>query len=235
MLKKILKFSVISIISIASLLFIGLNIYASRSYTPLEEMTSAMQDIDVSEITISEDDRAIYYRVEDSLKQLVFIPGGLVDPHSYDYIAVNLASSGYNVTVFKPFYNLAILSPQYASRYLDESLENVIIGHSLGGVVASMIASEHDVQEVILMGSYPIADLTEQSVLMITAEFDVNLDRTKYEESFQYLDDVNEVYIEGGNHAQFGWYGPQKGDGTATISTETQQNIVIEEILQFIK
>ena len=29
--------------------------------------------------------------------------------------------------------------------------------------------------------------------------------------------------IEGGNHAQFGNYGPQPGDGTATISAADQQ------------
>jgi hypothetical protein len=28
------------------------------------------------------------------------------------------------------------------------------------------------------------------------------------------------VSIEGGNHAQFGWYGPQEGDNPATISRE---------------
>jgi hypothetical protein len=29
--------------------------------------------------------------------------------------------------------------------------------------------------------------------------------------------------IQGGNHAQFGNYGPQPGDGTATISAADQQ------------
>ena len=29
--------------------------------------------------------------------------------------------------------------------------------------------------------------------------------------------------IVGGNHAGFGWYGPQPGDGTASISREEQQ------------
>jgi hypothetical protein len=31
------------------------------------------------------------------------------------------------------------------------------------------------------------------------------------------------VPIQGGNHAQFGWYGPQPGDGVATISRAAQQ------------
>ena len=35
------------------------------------------------------------------------------------------------------------------------------------------------------------------------------------------------VSIEGGNHAQFGWYGPQSGDNPAAISREEQQAQVI--------
>jgi hypothetical protein len=31
------------------------------------------------------------------------------------------------------------------------------------------------------------------------------------------------VVLEGGNHAQFGSYGPQRGDGTATLSASEQQ------------
>ena len=41
--------------------------------------------------------------------------------------------------------------------------------------------------------------------------------------------------IEGGNHAQIGWYGPQPGDGTATISREEhQQAQVINETVQLL-
>ena len=36
------------------------------------------------------------------------------------------------------------------------------------------------------------------------------------------------VKIEGGNHAQFGWYGVQKKDGVATVSREQQQQLVVD-------
>ncbi len=36
------------------------------------------------------------------------------------------------------------------------------------------------------------------------------------------------VPIAGGNHAQMGWYGPQGGDGAASISREAQQAQVVE-------
>jgi hypothetical protein len=32
------------------------------------------------------------------------------------------------------------------------------------------------------------------------------------------------IEIEGGNHAQFGWYGNQAGDNSPTITRELQQN-----------
>jgi pimeloyl-ACP methyl ester carboxylesterase len=42
------------------------------------------------------------------------------------------------------------------------------------------------------------------------------------------------VPIEGGNHAQMGWYGPQPGDGTATISREEQQQQVIAATVELL-
>ncbi|MNR54192.1 hypothetical protein D3C85_1743360 [compost metagenome] len=45
----------------------------------------------------------------------------------------------------------------------------------------------------------------------------------------------NVFVIEGGNHGQFGNYGNQKGDGTATISREQQQKETVDHIVEFIK
>ena len=39
------------------------------------------------------------------------------------------------------------------------------------------------------------------------------------------------VAIEGGNHAQFGWYGPQRGDNPASISREAQQEQIVRATL----
>ena len=44
----------------------------------------------------------------------------------------------------------------------------------------------------------------------------------------------NIVEIEGGNHAQFGNYGPQKGDLTAAISAEEQQAQTVATIEAFL-
>ncbi|MCU0105356.1 alpha/beta hydrolase [Acholeplasma vituli] len=72
--------------------------------------------------------------------------------------------------------------------------------------------------------------------VLITAEFDKVLNRNSLADSTSKLPSDYVAYeIIGGNHAQFGWYGPQKGDGTATIDTKTQQDVVITHILRFIE
>lgn len=41
--------------------------------------------------------------------------------------------------------------------------------------------------------------------------------------------------IEGGNHAQFGYYGSQQGDGEPTITRSEQHRIVTERIVESIE
>ncbi len=43
------------------------------------------------------------------------------------------------------------------------------------------------------------------------------------------------VRIEGANHAQFGYYGFQLGDNSATISKEKQQAETANQIVEFVK
>jgi len=40
------------------------------------------------------------------------------------------------------------------------------------------------------------------------------------------------IRIEGGNHAQFGWYGFQLGDQAATIARVEQQQIILATLLE---
>ena len=47
--------------------------------------------------------------------------------------------------------------------------------------------------------------------------------------------DTQWTAIQGGNHAQFGWYGPQSGDNEATISREEQQAQIVEATLQLLR
>jgi pimeloyl-ACP methyl ester carboxylesterase len=46
--------------------------------------------------------------------------------------------------------------------------------------------------------------------------------------------DTRWVAIQGGNHAQFGWYGPQRGDKAPTISRDSQQDFIVETMLDLL-
>ena len=105
--------------------------------------------------------------------------------------------------------------------------------------MAAIFASNtiHELAGVILLASYSTADLTQLGipVLSIYGSEDHVLNMEKLAEYRPMLpEDHLEVIIEGGNHAQFGNYGEQAGDGTGTISSADQQKMTVEEIKQFI-
>ena len=111
-------------------------------------------------------------------------------------------------------------------------------GHSLGGAVAAIYASGHadQLDGVILLAAYSTHPLDEKlGVLLIYGSKDQVLDREKYEECLENLPGtVEEIVIQGGNHAQFGSYGEQKGDGRAMISPEEQIRETVRAILELI-
>lgn len=233
---KILKITFISLCSLIILMTLGLFIYTLDSYKALDDMYDAIQLLDLTGIEVINDFDHISYVVSQPSKNIVIIPGGKVKPESYQYLAVNLALAGYNVTIVKTLFNLAILTPNYGSRFLSDDIDNVVIGHSLGGTVASLFSENDDrVSDMIFLASYSIKDVKDKRVLVITGEFDLVLNKESFHENEDLLPSNYTLYeILGGNHAQFGWYGPQKGDGSSTISTKDQQDIIINEILNFI-
>lgn len=233
---RILKRLLLGILIFIGILFVILAIYSSNPYTALEEMDTEIALLDDTGVTFHEDYDEISYKVTDPIKNIIFIPGGLVTPDSYKYLAISLAIEGYNVTITKAPFNLAILNPFIGKEFIDSSMDNVVIGHSLGGVTASNVFSGNVfVDEFILMGSYPINDLKGKEVLYITADHDEGMDPEALRDSYKHVDNATTINIDGGNHAQYGWYGPQKGDGTAEISTKTQQDLVVQLIIDFIK
>ena len=91
---------------------------------------------------------------------------------------------------------------------------------------------------LVLLASYPAesTDLSAtdvQTVLIYGTEDGVSGD--VFEDSVARLPaDTVLVEISGGNHAQFGDYGPQKGDGTPSVSPEQQQRQTAESILSLL-
>ncbi len=235
--KKALKITTISLLSLLVVMILVLFIYTKDSYEPLDEMMEEVALLDLEELEKIDDFDQISYFVNEPKKNIVILPGGKVKPQSYEYLAVQLALSGYDVTIVKTMFNLAILTPKYGARFIKDDIENVVIGHSLGGTVASMFSEGDDrISDLVFLASYPITDVSDKNVLMMIGEFDLVLDNHKLQESENLLPE-NYISFEilGGNHAQFGWYGAQKDDGIAQITTKAQQDIILDNILNFIK
>jgi pimeloyl-ACP methyl ester carboxylesterase len=163
---------------------------------------------------------------------LVFYPGGHVDARSYAPLAREIARRGYLVVVPKMPLSLAFLDLNAADKAIasfPRVTTWVVGGHSLGGVAAAAYASGHlsAVKGLVLFASYPASgtDLSASKLVVTsnTGTRDEVIDRTALTESYGHLPAGSDTAaIEGGNHGQFGSYGPQPGDGVATIAPEEQ-------------
>ncbi len=168
---------------------------------------------------------------------LIFYPGAKVEYTSYLPMFTELADEGIDCYLVEMPFNFAFLGMDSADAVINNSTYNhyFIAGHSLGGVVASEYANSTDTTDgVILLASYPTKQTTEP-VLSIYGSEDKVLNLEKYGQAKPLIKgNFTEFIINGGNHAQFGCYGNQSGDGTANITAENQQNQTVFEILSFI-
>ncbi len=159
---------------------------------------------------------------------LIFYPGGKVEETAYAPLLRELAAEGTDVCLVKMPLRLAVLAPDRADAVMAEySYENWYIGgHSLGGTVAALYAAEHGsaLRGLVLLAAYPTKPLDGAlRVVTVCGTEDGVLNRARLAEGRQYLpEDAVYCEIEGGNHAQFGSYGPQRGDGEPEIPPEEQ-------------
>ncbi|MBN1148496.1 MAG: alpha/beta hydrolase [Anaerolineales bacterium] len=174
----------------------------------------------------------------------IIYPGGRVDPRSYAPVARALASNGYLVVITPMPLNLAVFAPKRAMQVIDAypDIRNWAIGgHSLGGAMAANFINREpsEVDGLFLWAAYPASsdDLSSSNLLVISvyATLDGLATLDKIEASRTLLPaGTIWVAIQGGNHAQFGWYGEQDGDNPATISREKQQEQVIQSTLELL-
>ncbi len=173
----------------------------------------------------------------------IFYPGGFVAPEGYLPIMAKVyAATGYEVFIPKMPFGLAVFKPNAARAIIDGNWGIsawVLSGHSLGGVMASSFAAGNPGawRALILLASYPDPKkpLGTGRVLSISASEDELSTPEKIAASVKSLPgDARFVEIQGGNHAQFGSYGDQKGDGIALIPRERQQELAVEAIAGFL-
>ena len=168
---------------------------------------------------------------------LIFYPGAKVEYTSYAPLLKNISSRGIDCYAVEMPFNLAFLGQNSADDIIkNSSYEHCFIsGHSLGGAMAaSYINGTNNTDGLILFAAYPSSEI-EEPVLSIYGSCDKVLNMDKYNKSKSLIKgNFTECIIDGANHAQFGYYGNQSGDGKALISAKLQQNQTVNKIISFI-
>ena len=194
-------------------------------------------------ITIEEkDDFTAFIPNGKATAGFIFYPGGKVDEEAYYPLLQALAEYGIFTAVAKMPFRLVVFDINAADEIREEypEIEDWYIGgHSLGGSMAAshLAKNESDYRGIVLLGSYSTKDLSNANIsaLSIYGSNDEVLNEKKYEKNRKNLPtDLSELVIDGGNHAYFGAYGEQKGDGVATVSNAEQIYVTASHIYLFI-
>ena len=164
---------------------------------------------------------------------VVFYPGAKVEAEAYLPLLDQIRQTGVScILVHMPFH-MAIFDANAAEEVFGQfpQIEHwYMAGHSMGGAMASQFASQHpeEIDGLILMGAYIYGDYPDEKTLTVYGSLNQSV-----EDNIDYTENI--VEIEGGNHAQFGNYGPQEGDLPATMSAEEQQRQTVEAITRFLQ
>lgn len=163
---------------------------------------------------------------------IIFYPGAKVEGSAYLPLPDQIRQLGVTCILVHMPLHMAIFDADAAEEVMAQFPEYqhwYMAGHSMGGAMASQFAADHpdEVDGLILLGAYLYGDYPAEDTLTIYGSLNQSV-----EDHIEYTENI--VEIQGGNHAQFGNYGPQKGDLPATISAEEQQAQTVEAISDFI-
>ena len=177
---------------------------------------------------------------EGSESGLIFYPGGKVEARSYLPLLRRVADGGVFAVLCEMPLNLAVLDLNAADRMI-ERFPRVrrwaVGGHSLGGSMATQYAANNPgkVGGLVLLASYAPSALPEGvPALAVYGSEDGVMNRDRYALALELLPEYEEVVIPGGNHAKFGDYGPQSGDGEGAMPEEEQREAAARAILNFL-
>ena len=214
--------------------------YVNDYYHTDENVQEYLQKKD--SVSVTEMSDGLYLDGPGDNAAMIFYPGAKVEYTAYLPLLSDLAEQGIDCFLIKMPCNLAFFGQNKAKKIMDSYEYDYwyLSGHSLGGAMAASYASGHleSLNGLVLLAAYPTKSLKSDSfsVLSLYGSEDGVLNMEKMEEGKAYMPvDYAEVCIEGGNHAQFGNYGEQKGDHAADISREEQQAQTVEAILKMME
>ena len=214
---------------------VGFLVYFHIVFVADREKTLEVYRDDSVEVTLVDNSVVMMPTGESTTTGILYFPGARVDPFSYLYPLADLAASGTAVVVMDPLMNMAL----FDQRSLDELVAAApevtswtLAGHSLGGVRACMLADDPRVTHLVLFASFCANDLStaDLDVLLVQGDRDELIDETAVQESLSLLPPgrFEEHVIEGANHASFGTYGVQPGDGVSAVSAEDMRRAITD-------
>ena len=164
---------------------------------------------------------------------IIFYPGAKVEAEAYLPLLEQIKQTGVTCILVHMPFRMAIFDANAAEDVMEQFPEIqhwYMAGHSMGGAMASQFVSGHqdEIDSLILLGAYIYEDYPDEKTLTVYGSFNQSV-----EDHIDYTENI--VEIEGGNHAQFGNYGPQKGDLPATISAAEQQAQTVDAISDFMR
>jgi pimeloyl-ACP methyl ester carboxylesterase len=241
--KKSIQRVVLGLAALLVISAIGFVIWAETPSRPGADALTAL----TSDSIVNVIDRGNYIAFEPtgqkSTTAFLFYPGGHVDFRAYSPILRRIAEQGYPVVLVRVNLNLAFFDIEAGAKALEDFPRIstwVTGGHSLGGVASAYFAYNHpEIKGIVFWASYPADDRLKNSgikMLSIYGTEDGGLDNGAKIEQYKSFepDDTEFVVITGGNHGQFGDYGPQPGDNPATISPESQWQQTTDATVQFL-
>ncbi len=220
----------VGILLVAAVAFV---IWASATPDPMPEAMAALESDGAVSVVVGD---PITFTPQDQPATcgFVFYPGGRVDYRSYAPAMRAIAEAGNFVAVPHAPLNLMVLASNKADDVIAAHPEIdhwVIGGHSLGGAMAaSYVYNAPDAADGLVLwaafptGAGPLSDRTDLAASSISGSLDGLATPDDIEASRALLPPQTKfVEIQGGNHAQFGWYGAQNRDNVATITRADQQ------------
>ena len=205
-------------------------------YYKADETAMAALESD-SEVAVSKTDYGYFFDGPEEDEALIFYPGAKVDERAYAPLLKEIAGAGIDVCVVKVPFHLAVLDQNAADDVLAlyDYDKWYVGGHSMGGAVAAMYAVNHvnEINAIIMLAAYPPQKMPVNQInIVLYGTEDQILSMEKIEEGWDLVDGpYYENVILGGNHANFGNYGKQPGDGRARLAAEYQQEDTVEYIL----
>lgn len=195
-----------------------------------------------SDYTIDEFKHGIFVDGSGTKDAVIFYPGAKVEYTSYLPLCVKLAEQGIDCFLVEMPFHLAIFGMNKAGKIMDNySYENwYLAGHSLGGAMAANYVADNvqNFAGLIMLAAYPTKALVSEDlkVLSVYGNKDTVLNKEKLEAGTEFVPEhYTEIGLGGANHAGFGNYGPQEGDGEATMEREKQQDMTVHYILKMIQ